>query len=308
MKIGFIYGGQGSQVLKMGYDLYEKYPTARKIYDKIDEDIKDMSFYGELETISKTKNTQRILLAFQIAITEVLLEHGIKPKVLMGLSLGEYSALWTSKVLDFKDVMEIIRLRSKYMAEVEDEIESKMIAVFSDDIKLLEEICKNVSNEEGIIEISNVNTKGQIVISGEESKVLEAEKLLEKHKIRYMAINTSGAFHTSYMDEVSLKLEEEFKKMEINQETIPVIYNYLGDYNKKNKSIETIMSKQVNNRVLFKGSLEKMLEEDLDLIIEIGHKNVIRGFIKRLDRKVEVRSINTVETIEELIKEVKSFG
>lgn len=309
MKVAFIYGGQGSQVEEMGKDLYEEYNFIKSFYDSIEPDfpLKDLSFRGDLETISKTRYTQPILLAFQMAVTKVLKHYGIKPDIAFGLSLGEYSALHAAGVLGEEDLFQIIQYRAKEMDRASKGLDSKMLAVFTDDIEGLEELCKKYSGEGISAQVSNINTKGQIVISGDSNIVTDISGELKKLGYRFIELNTSGPFHTSYMDGVSEKLEKYFSGIEFNEPKLPIIHNFYGGF-KENVDIKEAMWKQVNHPVLFKSSIEELLEEDPDLIIEIGYGNVIKGLVRRVDRKVEVKPVNTVESIEKLVKEVLGDG
>ena len=309
MKIAFIYGGQGSQVEGMGQDLYIEYPFIKEYYDSIDLDfpLKKLSFEGDLDTISKTEYTQPIMLAFQIAITKILESYGLKPDIALGLSLGEYSALYAVEVLDEYELLEVIQYRSKEMSKASKGLDSKMLAIFSDDVERIDGLCKEISESHRFVAVSNINTKGQIVISGDGQLVSEVGGKLKDEGYKVMKLNTSGPFHTPYMDGVSKKLGEYFKDMEFRPPKVPIIYNLYGDF-EEDADIKAIMARQVNNPVLFKQSLERLMDENLDLIIEIGYKNTIKGLIKRIDGKAKVLSVNTVQSIEELIKGVGGIG
>lgn len=305
MKIGFLYGGQGSQLEAIGKDLYQTYPLVREFYDSLDLgfDIKDLSFNGDLEEISKTKYTQGILLAHQIAVTDILKDKNILPSVTLGLSLGEYGALYGAGVIEKFDAMDIIGFRSREMARVEKTVKSGMAAVMTDDVKKVEEILKSVSDDKNFAEISGINTKTQVVISGERTAIKNAVDLLKLEKIRVIPLNTSGPFHTSYMNPVKAKLEAYLKDYKFKSANVPVFSNYTGQIEDKNWL--DILSNQINHTVLLKSSLEKLLKMNLDYIIEIGFGDVFAGFIKRLDRKVEVIRVNNKDSIEDFVKRLK---
>lgn len=305
MKIAFLYGGQGSQVEGMGLDFYEKDPVVREFYDSLDFDfdLKSLSFHGSLEEISKTKITQGVLLAHQIAVTDFLKENGISPTISLGLSLGEYGALYGAGKISRKKVMEIIKFRSKEMAEREKIVSSSMAAVISDDVKFLEEILKSVNTEEKFAEISGYNTRKQLVISGEEKSLEKAMKKLKEERIRTIPLNTSGPFHTSYMKPVEEKLKDFLKDDSFLETEIPVYSNYTGKV--ENGNWVENLSKQVSHRVQLKDSLEDLLSKDYDYILEIGYQEVMTGFVKRIDRKREVISLSNLESVENFIKRIK---
>lgn len=309
MKIGFIYGGQGSQVKGMGYDLYLEYPFIKDFYNsiKLDFPLKDLSFHGDLKTISRTEYTQPIMLAFQLAVTKVLDFYNIRPDFLLGLSLGEYSCLYTANVVGEEDLFRIIQYRARAMGKASEEINSKMLAVFSDNREEIESLCQEFSTNKALVQVSNINTRGQIVIGGEAGAVLQVKESLEGKGYRTKELNTSGPFHTSYMDKVSLGLEEFFKGIKFMSPEIPIIYNLYGDFY-EGEDIKETMAKQVNHPVLFKDSLEKLVELKPDLIIEVGHKNTIKGLLKRISKDIRIVSVNTVESIKELVREVKGNG
>lgn len=307
MKIAFIYNGQGSQVENLGKDIYYKYEYVKDFYNSIDIsfDLKDYSFNKSLEEISKTRYTQAILLAYQISVTDILKKNNIYPSYALGLSLGEYSALYASEVLTKEDSLKIIDYRSKYMSDVEKKIDSSMLAIFTEDIKKIEAICKVLTKDNKKIEISNINTVGQIVVSGNKTLIEEIRTYLKIEKIKSIKLNTSGPFHTSYMNEVEDKLYNLFKNIEFKSEKVPVIYNYTANF--LDDDIKKIMSRQVSNTVLFKDSLEKLLNEDIDLVIEIGYGNIIKNFLKKIDRKVKVLTCSSLLEIENTIRKVKEY-
>lgn len=305
MKIGFLYGGQGSQQENMGKDLYENYDYIKKFYDglNLNFDIRDYSFNKDLDTISETKYTQPIMVAFQIAVTKILKDMGIKPDYVAGLSLGEYSALVASGVLNDVEAVKIAEYRGNAMTEASSSFETGMIAVMGMELSKIEEVLNSINEEENRVEIANLNCPGQIVISGEASKILEAtERLKEAGARRIRPLNVSGPFHTTYMKDVSEKLESYFKEYDFKEENIPVVYNLLGTV-KNDGNIKEIMTKQVMSTVRFQDSIEYMVEQGVDTFIEIGFKDVLKGFVRKINRDLKVYGANDTETINAL-KEV----
>lgn len=183
-KIGFVYAGQGSQVVGMGKSFYDNYQVARDVFDNIDLDIdiKKLCFEGPLEELSKTSNTQPCMVAVAVVATKLLKENGVVPDYVAGLSLGEYSALNASGVLDDQMAINLVRFRGQAMERAAIGIESKMIAIIGLDRELLNEAVDEASNL-GVVSIANYNCPGQLVIGGEANAVIKASELaLEKEQ------------------------------------------------------------------------------------------------------------------------------
>ena len=274
MKICFLYGGQGSQKTGMGKDLYENYPVFKEFYDSLSTnfDLKDYSFNQSDEEISKTQYTQPLMVAFQIGITKILKDKGIVSDIVGGLSIGEYSALYTSGVITDKDAILIAEKRGIAMSKSSD-VSCKMMAIVGAPVDLVRDICEKVSEKTGYdVQISNLNCPGQIVIAGEANAIDEVVSILKENKIRkIIQLNVSGAFHTSYMQNASVELENIFKDIEFSIPKISLGLNVDGkiyDVNKYTKDdIKNIMVKQVKSTVYFEEELRNMISNGVDIFV-----------------------------------------
>ena len=313
MKICFLYGGQGSQKTGMGKDLYENYPVFKEFYDSLSTnfDLKDYSFNQSDEEISKTQYTQPLMVAFQIGITKILKDKGINPDIVGGLSIGEYSALYTSGVITGKDAILIAEKRGIAMSNSSD-VKCKMMAIVGAPVDLVRDVCEKVSEKTGYpVQISNLNCPGQIVIAGEGNSIDEVVLILKENKIRkIIQLNVSGAFHTSYMEKASLELENIFKDIEFSTPKIDLglnvdgrIYNVDG-YTQDD--IKNIMVKQVKSTVYFEEELRNMISKGVDVFVEIGFSSVIKGFLKKIDSDKKVYEVYSVETLEDFVKEINN--
>ena len=312
MKICFLYGGQGSQKTGMGKDLYENYPVFKEFYDSLSTnfDLKDYSFNQSDEEISKTQYTQPLMVAFQIGITKILKDKDIVPDIVGGLSIGEYSALYTSGVITDKDAILIAEKRGVAMSKSSN-VSCKMMAIIGAPVDMVRDICEKVSEKTGYdVQISNLNCPGQIVIAGEANAIDEVVSILKENKIRkIIQLNVSGAFHTSYMQNASAELENIFKDIEFSVPKIDLGLNVDGkiyDVSKYTKDdIKNIMVKQVKSTVYFEEELRNMISNGVDIFVEIGFSSVIKGFLKKIDSEKKVYEVYSVETLENFVNEMK---
>ena len=212
MKIGFLFPGQGSQYVGMGKDLYEKYEEVRNIYDRVENltgvNVKKISFEGPEEELNQTKNTQICILTMSLAILEILNKNGIKAEISAGLSLGEYSALIYSGILNFEDGVKLVQKRGEYMQNLVPDGEWLMSAILGMGENEVEEVCSKVQN--GFAVPVNFNCPGQIVISGDKDGIKEAENIAKQYGARrVIELKTSGPFHTIKLQKASDELRKE---------------------------------------------------------------------------------------------------
>ncbi len=287
MKIGFLYGGQGSQKVGMGKDLYEKYPTFKKIFDMLPKNFVNLAFEGSIEELSKTVNTQPLLVAYSIGVTEILKEKGIVPDMVAGLSLGEYSALYASGVLGVQETLDLITYRAMLMDKASENIDTKMAAVLNLSRETLTDIVKKAS-EFGVVKILNYNCPNQIVIAGEVKAVdCACEFAMQSGAKRCMPLKVSGPFHTSFMKSAGDLLSKRFKTVTFNEMKVPVIFNAVGREKSLSESIPYLLEKQVQSAVYFEDSIRYMLDIGVDTFVEISPINVLSNFVKKINPDVK---------------------
>ena len=303
-KICFLYAGQGSQKVGMGADLYMAYPIFKKILDdiKLDFDIVDLMFTGDNVELAKTRFTQPCMSAFAAGVTEVLKEKGIKPAGALGLSLGEYGALYAAGVFDLSDYIAVTAFRGKAMEEAAKGKSTVMSAVLGLEAGKIEDICKET---EGFVEVTNYNCAGQYVICGEEAAVIKAEeKLKEAGAKRCIRLNVTAPFHTKFLKEAGDKLAAYFEKMNFNEPKIPLALNLTGKLYKKGDNLKEIMAAQAQSAIHFEDCVKTMINEGFDSFIEIGPGNVLSGFVKKtaaaLGAKVDIITIQNKEDLEKV--------
>ena len=312
MKVAFIFSGQGSQYIGMGKELYNNIPSCQKVYDKANEvlgfDLKELIFNGDKEDLNITENTQPAILTTSVAILQAIKEKGIKADIVAGLSLGEYSALVASEALDFETAVSLVKKRGRFMQEAVPQGIGSMAAVIGLDESEIKKVLK-VASEKGIVEIANYNTNNQIVIGGECAAVeLATELLKEAGARRVIPLKVSGPFHTSLLNEASIKLENEFNNIEFNDPKIKTITNVTADFINDKTEIKNLLINQVKSSVRWSETIEKMIDEGIDTFIEIGPLKTLSSFVREIskEKKTYVKIFN-VEDLKSLNKTLEGM-
>lgn len=312
MKIGYIFPGQGTQVVGMGKDIYEKYEEAKNVYKRIDEElrenIEEFTYEAEQEVLNQTKNTQITIYAMSMAILEILNKNGIKPEAAAGLSLGEYSALTCARAITLEEGAKIVRTRGTLMQELAPKGEWAMAAVIGLEDEKVEEACSKV--ESGFVRAVNYNCPGQVVISGEKEAVARAMEIAKELGARkVIELKTSGPFHTEKLKEASKELRKELEKIIFSKCDIPVIKNFDGTPYTEEDDMVDILANHVINPVKFRKSIETMLDMGIDTFVEIGPGKTLSGFVKKVCKEkgieTNVFNIENVETLENVLSMLK---
>ncbi len=313
MKLAFLYAGQGSQTVGMGKDFYDKYPEFREVMDHTDVgfDVKDCCFNGPVERLSTTKYTQPCMVAFAVGVTKVLEQKGIRPEMAAGLSLGEYSALYAAGVFEEQQVISLVAFRGQAMAEAVVDRECKMMAVINMERKAVQECCAKAQEEFAgqpfhVVEPTNYNCPGQIVISGDKEPVERAvELLMEAGARRCLPLNVSGPFHTSLMKPAGDRLKERFAEESFGDMRFPVVFNTLGRAKKETETIPELLEKQVQSSIYIEDSIRYMAEQGIDTIVEIGPGTALSKFVKKTCPDIVCYSVEKAEDVDALLEKLK---
>ena len=312
MKIGYIFPGQGTQVVGMGKDIYENYEEARKVYSIIDnalgEKVEDITYNMSQEELNQTKNTQIAIYSMSLSILEILKKEGIEPIALAGLSLGEYTALTCANAISIEDGAKIVRTRGRLMQDLAPKGDWSMAAIIGMEDNLVEEVCLKV--EKGFVKAVNYNCPGQVVVSGEKEAVLRAMEIAKEMGARKaIELKTSGPFHTEKLKEASDELRKALKEVSFNKCKVQVIKNLDGTPYNDNDDMVDILAKHVINPVKFRKSIETMLDMGIDTFVEIGPGKTLSGFVKKVckEKNVEanVYNIENVDTLENTLQSIK---
>ena len=300
-KIAFIFPGQGAQKAGMGQDFYEKYPSAREIFDQASQwlslDMKALCFEKN-DRLNLTEYTQAALVTTCLAMEKVVEEHGIYPDVTAGLSLGEYCAISVSGGMSVKDAITTVRKRGILMEQAVPAGEGSMAAVLGLEAQAIETVISGTKAE-----IANYNCPGQIVITGLKAAVEEASlKLKAAGARRVLPLAVSGPFHSSLLRDAGEKLKKELEKVEFNPLKIPYVTNVTAEYVTDIKETEELLARQISSSVRWQQSVEKMITEGVDTFVEIGPGKTLAGFMKKIAPEVKTYNIQTTEDLEQIMK------
>ena len=309
MKLGFLYAGQGSQHPGMGADLYEAFPTFRKVLDsaakKVDFDLKEVSFTDAAGVLNQTRYTQPCMVAFAGGLTAVLAERGIVPSAAAGLSLGEYSALCAAGVFDADTAVELTAFRGRAMEKAAAGRPSAMMAVLGLDRESLQAACDEAAAQ-GCVVIANYNCPGQLVLGGDKAAVEAAAALAkEKGARRCLPLKVSGPFHTPLMAPAGDALAERFRTVTFHEPRIPVVFNCLGTEKPENVTIPELLVRQVQSSVYMEDSIRYLAAMGLDALVEIGPGKALSGFVKKTVPALPVYAVETTADVEQLTETLK---
>ncbi|MBU1098887.1 MAG: ACP S-malonyltransferase [Bacteroidetes bacterium] len=299
-KVAFLFPGQGSQYVGMAKDLFEKSDDAKKMIrdaeEAIDFELSKVMFEGPEEALKQTDVTQPSIFLHSVVLNHFI--KNIKPDVVAGHSLGEYSSLVAANAIDFVSAMKLVRFRGQYMLQAGIEQPGTMAAVIGLDQESLVKVCETASSK-GIVQCANFNSPGQVVISGSIEGVNEGMKLAKEAGAKIVKqLVVSGAFHSPLMQSASEKLKEKLDETEFGDAEIPVYANVSAKPVQDKEEIRDLLLKQLNAPVRWAETIKNMISDGVDEFIEVGPGKVLQGLVKRINSDVKFAGIDKFEDLE----------
>ena len=302
-----IFPGQGSQVIGMGKEFYEKYEIVRNLFEQADDvlglSLSKIILEGPKDQLDLTKNTQPAIFLISYSIFEVVTkELNVdlnRAKFFAGHSLGEYSALSSARYLNFSDTIKLLRIRGNAMQTAVPEGEGGMVAVLGSTIKIVEEILNDKQNN-FIVQIANDNSDGQIVLSGKNNDLISLIEIFKSKKIKSIKLPVSAPFHCKLMNKATATMKQEIEQIEFKDSDKKLISNVTAEEISNKEELKKLLIKQIENRVRWRESVLNMINKGVDHFIEIGPGKVLSGLIKRINNNVKIDTINNETDINNL--------
>ena len=295
-----LFAGQGSQTVGMGRDLCEKFPVCRQLFDNantvLSRDLAQICFTGPDAVLTQTDNAQPGIFLTSLACLTALQSQipDLKFTATAGLSLGEFTALTSAGAMTFEDGLKLVQARGRFMQEACDSTQGGMASIINLDDAILVEVCR-----EADVDIANLNCPGQTVISGAKDKIAKAVELAKARGAkRAIPLPVAGAYHSRLMAGAQQKVAGELASLTMSNPRVPVVANVSARPGGSISEIKDLLTRQVTGTVRWTESMQWLVAQGFTRFIELGPGNVLAGLMKRINKDVEVISVNDCATLD----------
>lgn len=310
-KIAFLFPGQGSQSVGMGFDFYQEFVFVKELFEMASEickiNIPELCFKGPMEELTKTINLQPSVTAVNLACLMAVEKELIIPSFLAGHSLGEYSALCAASVISRENAFRLVYKRGELMHREAVKHKGAMHAIIGLPVEDIEMIIAEVNNE-GIVSVANHNTKTQIVITGEPEAVNKVSSLASAKGAKPVPLNVSGAWHSKLIKGAEDDFEKYLENITFSKPAIPVFHNVTADVSSDPSGTRVLMGRQLCSPVKWFDSIKRLMDKEVEIFAEIGPGRVLTGLLNKIlpkDYPHKIYSVNSIKSFENFIKEVK---
>ena len=296
--LAFVFSGQGSQKIGMLSEMAEANELVKETFSEASKvlgyDLWDLCQKGDQEKINQTEITQPLMLTSSVALWRVWQQKdGVQPAWMAGHSLGEWSALVCSGVVQFTDAVDLVKNRGAFMQQAVPKGHGAMAAVLGIEDEKIKEICKEASSI-GVVEPVNFNSPGQVVIAGNVNAVDKAIELLKAAGCkRAMPLPVSAPFHTSLMKPAAEKMAQLIDKTTFHTPKTPIVHNYHAQTESDPQKIKQLMIKQIDNPVLWVDCIQTLVKKGVNITVECGPGSVLCGLSKRIEKSLESYALET---------------